>query len=130
MGTIAPMMKVQLNFRAGTGPDRMDIPLENPGFEFIFGIGTGGLTPFEHQLAELSVGDKITLQLQQEDAQHHFEHLFPPVRGLFLDRPDLFLEVALAGVGPADSREVIRAMAEMTAHGEGGCGGGCGCGCS
>lgn len=124
------MMKVQLRFQAGTGPDRMDIPLENPGFEFIFGIGTGGLTPFEQQLAELSVGDKVALQLQQTDTQHCFEHLFPSVRGLFLDRPELYLEVEVTGIGPADNREIIRAMAEMTAHGDGGCGGGCGCGCS
>ena len=131
MTTIEPMMKVNLSFKAGTAPDKMDIPLEHPDFEFIFGIGSGGLTPFEYELAELATGAELNLKLRSEETQRYFEHLYPPVRGLFLDRSEFYMNVRLTDIGPAESRDVIKAMAEMTARSEGGgCGGGCGCGCS
>ena len=132
MAVIKPMMKVNLTFRAGVTPDEMNIPLEHPDFEFVFGIGSGGLTPFEYELADLDAGDHIDIQLRDRDTHRFFEHLYPSVRGLFLDRSELFLNVRVTTVGPAEGREIIKAMAEMTARSEGGggCGGGCGCGCS
>ena len=133
MATIKPMMKVNLSFMAGLTPDELDIPLDHPEFEFIFGIGSGGLTPFEYELAEMEAGDSTNIQLRSTDTQRFFEHLYPPVRGLFLDRSELFLNVRITAIGPAEGREIIKAMAEMTARSEGGdgcgCGGGCGCGC-
>ena len=132
MTTIKPMMKVNLSFMAGETPNEMDITLDHPDFEFIFGIGSGGLTPFEYELADMNAGDDIDIQLRNTDTQRFFEHLYPSVRGLFLDRSELFLNVRIKAIGPAEGREIIKAMAEMTARSEsgGGCGGGCGCGCS
>ena len=117
---------------AGVTPDEMNIPIEHPDFEFIFGIGSGGLTPFEYELADLDAGDNLNLQLRSADTQRFFEHLYPSVRGLFLDCSELFLNVRVTAIGPAEGREIIKAMADMTARSEGGggCGGGCGCGCS
>ena len=132
MTIIKPMMKVNLSFMAGITPDEMTIPLEHPDFEFIFGIGSGGLTPFEYELADMDTGDSIDIKLQSTDTQRFFEHLYPSVRGLFLDRSELFLNVRITDIATAESREIIKAMAEMTARSEGGggCSGGCGCGCS
>ena len=132
MATIEPMMKVNLSFTAGVTPDEMNIPLEHPDFEFIFGIGSGGLTPFEYELVDMEAGGSIDLQLRSTDTQRFFEHLYPSVRGLFLDRSELFLNVRITAIGAAEGPEIIKAMAEMTARSEGGsgCGGGCGCGCS
>jgi len=130
MNTIKPMMKVKLTFAAATGPEKKEIPLEPCGYEFVFGIGSGGLTPFEYELAEKAVGDSIVFRLRDAQMQVFFGHLYPPVVGLFLDHAELLLTARINSVETARGREIIKAMAEMTARSEGGCscGGGCGCG--
>ena len=129
MSTLKPMMKVSLSFKAGIDPEKLDIPLDQPDFEFVFGIGSGGLTPFEYELADLAAGDEINFRLNRAERQRFFEHLWPPVLGLFLDRSELFFNARINSINPADSREVVKAMAEMTAQGESGCGCGCGGSC-
>jgi hypothetical protein len=47
----------------------------------------------------------------------------------FKDRDEVHFQVEITDIGPADGREIVRAMAELTAHaGSGGCDCGCGCG--
>jgi hypothetical protein len=46
---------------------------------------------------------------------------------LFDGREQLFLRVKIVSIGNPESREIIKAMAEIAAYREGGCG--CGCGC-
>lgn len=131
MKTITPMTKVTLAFAAGSDPEKMDIAIERPDYEFVFGIGSSGLTPFEYELADKTTGDDLLLRLRRSEVQGFFEHLYPPVRPLFRDRSELCLKVRITGVDSADSREVIKAMADMTARGGGAkcnCGGSCGCG--
>jgi hypothetical protein len=50
---------------------------------------------------------------------------------LFDGRDDVFINAKIAAVASADNRDIVKALAEMTAHSGGGCdcGGGCGCGC-
>jgi hypothetical protein len=52
-----------------------------------------------------------------------------PVRTLFTGRESIYLMVTITSVVAAENREIIKAMAEMQAHGGSGCGGDCGCGC-
>ena len=131
MSTIKPMMKVNLTFTAAAGADKPEIPFQHRQYEFIFGIGSGGLTPFEYELAEKTTGDEIAFQLREHQRSRFFEHLYPPVVGLFLDYAELYLQVRINSVETAEGREIIKAMAEMTARSEGSCScdGGCGCGC-
>lgn len=130
MNTIESLMKVNLTFTAATSPEKKEIPLDHTRYEFVFGIGSGGLTPFEYELAGKTVGDHIDLHLRDSQMQTFFGHLYPPVVGLFLDHPELFLTARINAVETAQGREIIKAMAEMTAHSEGSCscGGSCGCG--
>ncbi len=132
MNTIKPMMKINLTFTARTGPEDRRIPLDHADFEFIFGIGSGGLTPFEYELADRTSGEEVGFLLRDHQRQSFFEHLYPPVVGLFIDYAELFLNARINSIEKAEGREIIKAMAEMTARSEGGggCGGDCGCGCS
>lgn len=130
MTPIKPMMKINLTFTAATGPGKSETPLDHSDYEFVFGIGSGGLTPFEYELAEKQIGDLLDFHLRQTEMRAFFEHLYPPVLGLFLDYPELYLSVRINSVEKARNREIIKAMAEMTSRTEGSCscGGSCGCG--
>lgn len=131
MNTIKPLMKVKLTFTAATSPDKTEIPLAQNGYEFVFGIGSGGLTPFEYELAEKNAGDHLDFHLRDSEVRVFFEHLYPPMLGVFLDHSELSLSARIISIEKAQNREIIKAMAEMTARSEGSCscGGGCGCGC-
>jgi hypothetical protein len=90
-------------------------------FEFIYGTGPGGLSPFEFELAGKRVGDKLELRLARKDVAGFFEHLLPPP--VLEDVPEVFsLMVHVVKVGRADEREVIKAMAEASACGSRCCG--------
>ena len=130
MNTIKPMMKIKLSFAAATRPGKTELSLDQSDYEFIFGIGTGGLTPLEYELAEKNVGDLVDFHLHGSEMKTFFGHLYTPVVGLFLDHSELFLSARIISVETARSREVVKAMAEMTARNEGSCSCGGGCGCS
>jgi hypothetical protein len=102
----------------------MDISLDQPQFEFIFGIGPSGITPFEYELAEKSEGQEILIEVKRDNLAIFFEHLHPPITHLDNDTQLIFLKINIQKIAPAGHREVVKALAEVTAHGHG-----CGCGC-
>jgi len=109
--SIGPLKKLTLLVEAkGDGKERGE-PGEPVTFEFIFGIGSEGLSPFEMDLAEKSVGDVLVLELEREQAEAYFQHLFPPPN-ITKAGEALSLRVRVVHVAYADQREVIRAMAE------------------
>ena len=103
----------------------MDLTPKYPEIEFIFGLGTEGMTPFEYELADRTEGESAMFHLKKEYFNRFFEHLNPPLLDLFDGRDDVYLKVNIESVRPAENREVVKAMADMAAHG----GAGCGCGC-
>ena len=109
----------------------MDLTPAYPQFEFIFALGQEGMSPFEYELVDKAEGDEVLLHIHKQGLYRFFEHLNPPILDLFDGRDDIYLKAKVADVATADNREVVKAMAAMTAHGGGGCdcGGGCGCGC-
>lgn len=111
---VAPLQKVTLALSAQG--------VRRP-FTFIVGVGTGGLSPFEYALLEKKPGDVVRMQIAGGESALTFEHLDPPVEGLWVDGR-LDLEAEVSAVEPAAPREIVQAMAAS-----GGCGGGCGCGC-
>ena len=50
MTKVENLKKVTLRLEAGTTVNDMNLSLPSSGFEFIFGIGPGGMCPFEYQL--------------------------------------------------------------------------------
>ena len=122
------LKKVWLTFEAGTNPDEMNLAPPHMDYPFIYGIGSGGLTPFEYELADKSEADEFTMHLRKMDVRNVFEHLNPPVLQLIRDHDELFLKIKIKKVTMPDNREIVKAMADLAAHGGGGCDCDCGCG--
>jgi len=131
MNKVENLKKVTLALEAGTSPGSMDLVPKYPRFEFIFALGQEGMSPFEYELVNKTEGEEVLLHINKQTCGTFFEHLNPPIWDLFDGREDVYLNAKIAAVAAADNRDIVKALAEMTAHGGGGCdcGGGCGCGC-
>ena len=131
MNKVENLKKITLSFQAGTSPDSMDLTPKYPRFEFIFALGQEGMSPFEYELVNKTEGEEVLLQIHKQDFYRFFEHLNPPIGDLFDGREDVYLKSKISAVATADNRDIVKAMAEMTAHGGAGCdcSGSCGCGC-
>lgn len=129
MEKVNNLKKITLSFLAGTSPGAMDLTPKHPQFEFIFGLAPEGMTPFEYELAEKVEGEEILLHLKKDTLNRFFEHLTPPIWDLLDGRDEIYLQVKVLAISAADNREIVKALADMTAHGDGGdCDCGCGCG--
>ena len=124
MKKINNLDKVTLSLEMGNTPEVMDLTSQPFQFEFIFGLGTEGLTPFEYELAGKTEGDKIVIELEREKIHDLFQHLYKHLCP-FPETPALFaLKAEVVHVAPTETRDVIRALSEIT-----GCGSDCSCGC-
>lgn len=130
MNKVEVMKKISLEFTAGTSDKNMDLVPGYPPFEFIFGLGPEGMTPFEYELLDRKVGEEVVIRLHKQNYETLFEHLQPPLLDLFDGREQVFLKARIISVGNPENREVIKAMARMADYREGECGCECGCGCS
>ncbi len=131
MNKVENLKKITLSFQAGTSKDTMDLTPKYAEFNFIFALGPDGMTPFEYELVDKAEGEEVLLHIHKQGFYNFFEHLNPPIWDLFGGREEIYLKATIAAIAAADSRAIVKAMAEMTAHGGGGCdcGGDCGCGC-
>ena len=128
MNKIENLKKIKLSLQAGTSQNTMNLTPKYPELEFIFGLGLGGMTPFEYELVDKVEGQSVLIHLKKEGLHSFFGHLNPPLMDLFDVRNNIYLEVRIDAVTPAKNREIIKAMADMAAHGGAGCDCGCGCG--
>ena len=126
MNTVENLTKVTLRLEAGTTADCMDLTPAVLEFEFILGIGSGGMCPFEYQLVNKAVGEEIGIQVEKETLYPLFEHLQPPIMNLFEKHDTLHLKIKILDVEQPEDNEIIKAMAETASHHHG-CD--CGCGC-
>ena len=128
MNKVENLKKITLSFQAGTSPEKMDLTPKYPEFNFIFGLAPEGMTPFEYELVEKVEGDIVLLHLKKDSLNRFFEHLNPQIWDLFDGRDEIYMKVNILEISAAENREIVKAMADMTAHGGGGCDCGCGCG--
>ena len=126
MNTVENLTKVTLRLEAGTTADHMDLTPAALEFEFIFGIGSGGMCPFEYQLVNKAAGEEIVIQVKKEEFHPLFEHLRPPIMNLFEEHGALHLKIKISRIAKPENTEVIKALSEMASHHHG-CD--CGCGC-
>jgi hypothetical protein len=124
---IEGLKKITLDLEAGTTPDSMNLTGGPVAFEFIFGLGKQGLTPFEYALAGRVPGQEVMLTVNTNETNRFFEHLIPPVPNRIDSKQHYYLKVRIAEVSEPDSRSVVKAMAALSE-----CGGAesCDCGCS
>lgn len=119
------MLKVALILEAG--PVQQDVrPAREPKkIEFIYGIATGGITPFEKTLYQKRAGDKLITTIDPSEADAYFGPLSRGIRNWLPERGELALTVGIDSVSTPEDREIVKALAAG-----GGCGGDCDCGCS
>ena len=126
MGKVENLKKITLKLEAGTSSQNMDLSLDNSDFEFIFGIGSTGMSPFEYELVDKTEGQEVLIELKKDNLTNFFEHLNPPTIHLVNEIKGLFLKIKIQKIAAVDHREVVKALADVAAHGHG-CE--CGCGC-
>ncbi len=122
---IGPLTKVSLAFAVSD-----DVPGDSPPagdiqFEFVYGIGTEGLSTFEKELHGLLAGARLQIRVETKEMQSYFEHLRCPLLEAVKIQPPLNLAIKVLSVRPATDRELVHALANRDS---GGCD--CGCGCS
>jgi len=110
MNTVENLTKVTLRLQAGTTADHMDLTPTALEFEFIFGIGSGGMCPFEYQLVNKAAGEKIVIQVKKEELYPLFEHLRPPIMNLFEEHDGLHLKIKILRIEKPENTEVIKAL--------------------
>lgn len=93
-------------------------------YEFIFGIGTYGICPFEKAMGSKAVGDAAKFTINAWDWEELFGHLPLPEYQISPETKELEITAKIISVMPAETKEVIKALSNST-----NCGGGCGCGC-
>ncbi|MFH0784875.1 MAG: hypothetical protein V2B20_23370 [Pseudomonadota bacterium] len=129
--SIQHLKKVKLAILAGNEAENYSLTPSPMFFEFLYGIGTEGLEPFEIAFSEKCSGESLALVLKAAEAPAFFGRFLGPVRhllGLHSMPPTLYLHMTVMAVNDAENREVVQALA--TSAGHGGCGGSCDCGCS
>ena len=126
MKKVENLTKVILRLEAGTTADHMDLTPAGLEFKFIFGIGPGGLCPFEYELVNKDEEELVLLRLNKEEVHHFLGHLHLPLMDLFEKNKSFFLKVKILKIDKPSSKEVVKALAEMASH-PGDCD--CGCGC-
>ena len=126
MSKVENLKKITLKLEAGTSSQKMDLSLDNSDFEFIFGIGSTGMSPFEYELVDKTEGQEVLIEIKKDNLTNFFEHLNPPIIHLVNEIKGLFLKIKIQKIAAVDHREVVKALADVAAHGHG-CE--CGCGC-
>jgi hypothetical protein len=121
-GKIGALKKITLSLEAGRTPDHMDLTARSSVFDFIFGLGSGGLTPFEFELADKALGEEINLYLKREEIPQVFQHVILPPLDIPESVHSLYLKMKVMRVVPATQREVIRALADITSCNDHCCG--------
>ncbi len=119
------LLKVALVLEAGTSRDRFDLLSEPKVMEFIYGVATCGITPFEKLLYLKTTGDELITTVAPNKFGEFFGPLTPDIPGELRSHGEIFIKVKINSVWLPEDREMIKALAS----GGGGCGGDCGCGC-
>ena len=115
--------KISISIEAGTSYGKTDLTPSPLSSEFIFGIGTQGLTDFEYEIAGKEEGDIVSLSIKNNEINHHFQHisaywpLFPQ------SQETIYLMIRLVKISKAKPVDVMKALAAMTES----CA--CDCGC-
>ena len=126
MKKVENLKKVTIELQAGKTADNLDLEPAAANFEFIFGIGPGGMCPFEYKLANKAAGEEISIHLKKEETDRIFEHLHLPIMTLFEEHASLHLKVKILEIEQPDATEVVKALAAAALH-DHACD--CGCGC-
>jgi hypothetical protein len=119
---VGHLKKISVLLQAGTKPETMDLTGEPIPYDFIYGVGTRGLSPFEFELANKAGGDELVLPMNTEEMPDFFCHHFIPQSAIPEGVESFYLRIRIVQVSAPDRREIIKAMAEAAACESGCCG--------
>jgi len=119
---VGNLKKVAVLFEAGRRPESMDLTREPICYDFVYGVGPHGLSPFEFELANMGEGEEIVIPMSTRGMPDFFCHHLIPLSAIPEGVGAFYLRMRIVGVSAADQREVIKAMAEAAACGSGCCG--------
>lgn len=128
---VQPLQRIRFALAAGSTAEDRDLSVPVDEFAFIIGIGSGGMTPFECLLNGRAANEAIAFGVAASEAGLFFGPLLSGPAGqalgrLFAGRETVHFTARILAMETPEPREVIKAMADLTAHGHA-CG--CGCGC-
>lgn len=118
--TVEGLRKISISVEAVPATGREESDVLPAKAEFIFGIGTEGLSPLEAKLAGKRVGDTLVLSLERSQIPIAAGHLCQHMPTLPEGEGPVTLHIRIDDIRPADNRDIVKAMAAATA-----CGGGC-----
>jgi hypothetical protein len=104
---------VTVSMEAGKTAQTMDLTPTPQECEFVFGVGSKGLTPLEFELAGKNIGEEVLTHLRREDLADPFQHVPIPSFCLSPTLDGCWLKLRIARVREADQREIIKALADM-----------------
>lgn len=121
---VGPLKKVSLLLTAGTTPELSDLIAAPEPLEFIFGVGTQGLTKFECLLDGKQAGDQGVIEVDNCNPDEIFGHIFSCLHQFHIHSSRFYLKYTITNIAEATPREVVKSLAAA-----GGCGSSCDCGC-
>ena len=128
--TIDALKKVELSLVLAGEYGDQSVADSSVGFEFIFGIATDGLCPFELALMGRKEGENCILNVSAAEANEYFGHHFPLLKQLLslqMILPEtIHLNIHIVSIQEAESKEIVQSIARAAASCS--CGGSCGCG--
>lgn len=111
------MKEIQLSIQSRIAKEQGEaVP---PPFEtnFIIGLASDGMCPFEYHLLGKKEGEQIFFQLNRAEISDTFGHINVPME-LFPGHADDFcVTVDILAISDVSQREIVRSMAEITTHG-------------
>jgi hypothetical protein len=119
---VGSLKKISVLLEAGMRSEVMDLTREPIPYDFVYGVGTHGLSPFEFELSEKREGDEIIIPLRTDEMANFFCHHVIPQLGIPEGVGEFYLRALIAEISAADPRDIIRAMAEASACRSGCCG--------
>ena len=113
---------VTVSMEAGKTAQTMNLTPTPQECEFIFGIGSQGLTPLEFELAGKNIGEEVLIHIRREDLADTFQHVPIPSFCLSHALDGCWLKLRIVRVREADQREIVKALADMAECGSECCG--------
>jgi len=110
---VEPLRKIRIWVQSGKTPTNMDLTPDPVPLEFVFGVGSEGLSPFEYRLAGKRPGDILTIAMDAGEAGAAFGRLQFPLHVMPQNLSRFYMRVSVEAVSPASNKEVIQAMADM-----------------
>ena len=121
------LKRVSLLLESGTTPEQMDLTSPPVEYAFIVGTGAEGLTPFEYEIVNKSIGDEVLIPLRQSEIGPKFEHMAQFIAENINMGGACYLKATISNITAADNRAIVKAMAETVKQGHD-CDCECGCG--